>query len=104
MKRWHWAAAFAVILGVAASIFVALYTPGPAPEVNGILVVGQTYVFTTGDATLIGEVVEMPRDRWVKVRLLNNTGTPAKATWVNLMLVKAVSLVDAKDVKTEARP
>jgi hypothetical protein len=104
MRWWYGALGLLAVAAVAAPVMVAVYKPGPAPETNDILTVGQTYVFTTGDATFIGEVLEMPRDHWVKVRLLNNTGTPAKATWVNLQRVKAVSLVDPKDVKSEPRP
>jgi hypothetical protein len=104
MKGWYALVGLLVVVAVAGPILVAVYKPGPAPETNNILALGQTYVFTTGDATLVGEVLEAPREHWVKVRLLNNTGTPAKATWVHLQLVKAVSLVDAKDVKSEPRP
>ena len=70
---------------------------------------GETYVFTTGDVTIIGEVQEAPRDHWVKVRIINSKlHIPAKAAWVNLQQIKLVSLVDPmdvpKDVKEEARP
>jgi hypothetical protein len=102
MKSWYTLVGVVAVAAVAGLILAAVYRP--RPETSDILVVGQTFVFTTGDATLIGEVQESPQENWVKVRLLNNTGTPAKATWVHLPLVKAVSLVDAKDVKTESRP
>jgi hypothetical protein len=103
MKRWLWLPGVLALVGVAALILDAVHKP--APETADILAVGQTYVFTTGDLTIIGEVQEMPRDQWVKVRLINNKSQiPAKATWVNLRQVKAVSIVDPKDVQTEPRP
>jgi hypothetical protein len=100
MKAWLWLPGVLAFVGVAALILDAVHKP--TPETADILAVGQTYVFTTGDLTIIGEVQEMPRDQWVKVRLINNKSQiPAKATWVNLRQVKAVSIVDPKDVKGE---
>jgi hypothetical protein len=100
MKAWLWLPGALAFVGVAALILDAVHKP--VPEVGDILAVGQTYVFTTGDVTIIGEVQEMPRDQWVKVRLINNKSQiPAKATWVNLRQVKAVSIVDPKDVKVD---
>ncbi len=102
MKSWLWLPGVVALAGVAALIFDAAHKAAPAPDMADILEVGQTYVFTTGDVTIIGEVQEMPRDQWVKVRLINNKSQiPAKATWVNLRQVKAVSIVDPKDVKVE---
>ncbi len=98
MKRWSWALGLVAVVAVTVGLTVAVDRIGQSSETSEILVTGQTYVFTTGDPTLVGEVVEAPRGEWVRVRLLNNTGTPAKSTWVNLRLVKAISAVDAKDV------
>jgi hypothetical protein len=102
MKAWLWLPGVLAFVGVAALILDAVHNRWSAPELADILTVGQTYVFTTGDVTIIGEVQEMPRDQWVKVRLINNKSQiPAKATSVNLRQVKAVSLVDPKDVNGE---
>jgi hypothetical protein len=61
-------------------------------------------VFTTGDVTIIGEVLETPRDHWVKVRIINNKlQIPAKVSWVNLQQIKLVSLIDPKDVPHDVK-
>ena len=105
MKAWQWLPGVLALVGVAALTFHAVRGPGQAPELSDILLVGKTYVFSTGDLTIIGEVQDLPRDQWVQVRLLNTKPQiPAKTTWVNLRQVKAVSLVDPKDVPTEPGP
>ncbi len=98
MKRWLAILGLLAIGGIVAPLLVAWNTREPAPETGDLLAVGQTYVFT-GDPTIIGEVLERPRDKWVKVRIVNKSRIPAKATWVNLSNVKAISVVEPTDVK-----
>jgi hypothetical protein len=102
MKRWYWLLGLLPLVGVAAPLLYLVLHKSPPSETNDILVVGQTYVFT-GDPTFIAEVLEPPRGEWVKVHLLNNKKPhiPARETWIHLPPVKAVSLVDPKDVKDE---
>jgi hypothetical protein len=101
MKWWLAVLGVLAVVGVGASVLVAASRTGPGPVMHE----GETHVFTTGDVTIIGEVLEAPRDHWVKVRIINNKSQlPAKVTWVNLQQIKAVSLVDPKDVKDEGRP
>jgi hypothetical protein len=101
MKWWFAVLGLVAIVGVGASVLFAASRQPPGPVMHE----GETHVFTTGDVTVIGEVLEAPRDHWVKVRIINNKShIPTKVTWVNLQLVKVVSLVDPKDVKDEAAP
>jgi hypothetical protein len=101
MKWWFAVLGVLTVVAVGASILVAASRTTPGPVMHE----GETHVFTTGDVTIIGEVLEVPRDHWVKVRIINNKSQiPAQATWVNLQQIKAVSLIDPKDVKEEGRP
>jgi hypothetical protein len=101
MKWWFiLLGSLAALVAVSPVIVYTMFKASSSP-MNEVLVVGQTYVFT-GDPTVIGEVLEPPRDQWVKVRVHNTSSIPAQATWVNLQRVQAVSLIDAAVVRKEA--
>ena len=68
MKWWLAVLGVLVVVAVGASILVAATRTSPGPVIHQ----GETHVFTTGDVTIIGEVLETPRDHWVKVRIINN--------------------------------
>ena len=101
MKWWFMLlGGVAVLITVSPAIVCTVFRANPSTT-SEILAVGQIYVFT-GEPTIIGEVLEPPRDQWVKVRVRNTSSIPAQATWVNLQRVQAISLVDAAVVKDEA--
>jgi hypothetical protein len=100
MKWWFAVLGVLTVLAVGASILVAGSRTAPGPVMHE----GETHTFTAGDVFIIGEVLEAPRDHWVKVRIINNKSKiPTKVTWVNLQQFKAVSLVDPKDVPKDVQ-
>jgi hypothetical protein len=73
------------------------YQPGSAPPVPPVsyLVVGQFYQFfpiADQEHPLAREVVEKPRDNWVKLRHMR--GGKARYEWINMIHVQRVLLVD----------
>jgi hypothetical protein len=100
MKRWIAVFGSVLVLSLMVVVAVAVARERGRPA-DDFPAVGQTYVFVVDSAYLAGEVLERPRDGWVKVRLLEQSvgcgaacpNKPLGETWINLQRAALIAVV-----------